>query len=127
MWQAGDDVHKYTERFWQSLLNLRMLEEVPEDTLQRKYEDRLESGIQAKLNTLKPTPLYEAISFAYDAEKKFKSITRSLEAQPSQMVRPQQTSMVRNFNFRKRLSSSSLSASIPTTPLSNHENINSKP
>ena len=45
MWQEGDDVHKYTEHFWQSLLNLRMIEEVPEDTLQRKYEDGLESGI----------------------------------------------------------------------------------
>ncbi len=96
-----------------------MLEEVPEDTLQRKYDD---GGIQAKLNTLKPTSLYEAISFAHDAEKEFKSISRSLHSRSFQQTRPQQEHMVRNSNFRKRFFSPSHQSTPPSSPTTNQNN-----
>ena len=57
-------VMQCTNRFWQRLLLLRMMEEVPKDTLQIKYEDGLHQGIQAKIHSLKSTSLYEAISYA---------------------------------------------------------------
>jgi len=61
-----------------------MLEEVPDDTLQCKYEDGLEAGIQAKLSTLQPSTLYDAISIAFDSEKEFTSIAKQLQQQNSQ-------------------------------------------
>lgn len=78
-WIEGETVTQYTDRFWQKLLLLRSMEDVPEDTLQTKYEDAIHGGIQAKLHSLKPTSLYEAISYAHDAEKEIKSITRMVQ------------------------------------------------
>ena len=40
-WIEGKYVTQYTNRFCQRLLLLRMMEDVPEDTLQTKYEDGL--------------------------------------------------------------------------------------
>ena len=78
-WIEGETVTQYTDRFWQKLLLLRMMEDVPEDTLQMKYEDAIHSGIQAKLHSLKPTSLFEAISYAHDAEKEINAITRIVQ------------------------------------------------
>lgn len=82
-----------------------MLEDVPEDTLQQKYEEKLQQGIQEKLHTLKSALLYDAISFAHDAEKEFQSISQLIR--PSQQQAPQvpQLSWVRNNrNFGKQFS-----------------------
>ena len=38
-WVEGESVTQYTDHFWQRLLLLRMKEDVPEETLQIKYED----------------------------------------------------------------------------------------
>ena len=56
-----------------------MMEDVPKETLQTKYKDTIHGGIQAKLNSLKPTSLFEAISYAHDAEKEINSITRMIQ------------------------------------------------
>lgn len=74
-WIEGECVTQYTDHFWQRLLLLRMMEDVPEDTLQTKYEDAIHGGIQAKLNSLKPTSLFEAISYAHNEEKEINPIT----------------------------------------------------
>ena len=66
---------QYTNRFWQKLLLLHMMEHVLEETLQIKYEDGLQRGIQAKIHSLQPTSLFEAISYTHDAEKKINAIT----------------------------------------------------
>ena len=73
----GHSIHR---SLWQRLLLLRMMEDVPEETLQIKYEDGLQAGIQAKLNSLKPSSLLEAISYAHDAEKEINSITRMIQS-----------------------------------------------
>ena len=62
------------------------MEDVPEDTLQSKYEDSIEGGIQAKLHSLKPSSLFEAISYAHDAEKEINAITRMIQVN---QARPQ--------------------------------------
>ena len=73
----------YTNRFWQKLLLLCMMEHVPKETLQIKYDDGLQRGIQAKLHSLQPTSLFEAISYAHDAKKEINAITRMVqESQP---------------------------------------------
>ena len=76
-----------------------MLEDVPKDTLQRKYEDSLDAGIQAKLNTLGPSSLYDAISIAHDAEKEMDSIVKHLQPQNSSS---RQSSLVSNNRPFKR-------------------------
>ncbi len=92
-WIEGETVSQYTDRFWQKLLLLRMMEPVPEDTLQIKYEDGLQRGIQAKLHSLQPTSLFEAISYAHDAEKEINAITHMVQVnQPH----PQPN----NFNYQ---------------------------
>ena len=102
-WLEGDKVVDYTERFWQHLLLLCMLEEVPEDSLQRKYEDGLQEGIQAKLNTLQPSTLYDAISLAHDAEKEFRCVAKMVRTQPTSQGR--QSSLVsNNRNFKRPFS-----------------------
>ena len=60
-----------------------MMEDVPEDTLQIKYEDGLQRGIQAKLHSLQPTSLFDAISYAHDAEKEINAITRTVQENQS--------------------------------------------
>ena len=70
---------QYTDRFWQKLLLLHMMEHVPEETLQIKYEDGLQRAIQAKLHSLQPTSLFEATSYAHDVEKEINAITRMLQ------------------------------------------------
>ena len=68
-----------------------MMEHVPKETLQIKYGDGLQRGIQAKLHSLQLTSLFEAISYAHDAKKEINAITRMIqEIQPH----PQQN----NFN-----------------------------
>lgn len=84
---------RYTDRFWQKLNLLRMMEDVPEDTLQTKYEDSIEAGIQAKLLSFKPTSLFEAISYAHDAEKEINAITRMIQVN---RPRPQQPNSSNN-------------------------------
>ena len=86
----------YTDRFWQKLLLLRMMEHVPEETLQIKYEDGLQRGIQAKLHSLQPTSLFEAISYAHDAEKEINASTRMIQ---ENQHHPQQN----NFNCQPNL------------------------
>lgn len=44
-WIEGESVTQYTNRFWQKLLLLRMMEDVPKDTLQTKYEGGIHTGI----------------------------------------------------------------------------------
>ncbi|MCO5597711.1 hypothetical protein L7F22_051792 [Adiantum nelumboides] len=61
---------------------MHMMEDVPKDTLQVKYEDGLHPGLQAKLHTLTPSSLFEAISYTHDAKKEINSITRMI--QPNQ-------------------------------------------
>ena len=59
------------------------MEHVPEKTLQIKYEDTLQRGIQAKFHSLQPTSLSEVISYAHDAKKEINAITRVIqEIQP---------------------------------------------
>ena len=70
---------QYTNGFWQKLLFLRMMEPILEDTLQIKYEDGLQRGIQAKRHSLQPTSLFEAISYAHDAGKEINAITRMVQ------------------------------------------------
>lgn len=79
-WIEGKIVTQYTDHFWQRLLLLCMMEDVPKDMLQKKYEGAIQPSIQAKLNSLKPTSLYEAISYAHDVEKEINSITRMIQA-----------------------------------------------
>ena len=56
-----------------------MMEHVTEETLQIKYEDGLQRVIPDKLHSLQPTSLFEAISYAHDAEKEINAITCILQ------------------------------------------------
>ena len=56
-----------------------MMKHVPKETLQIKYEDNSQRGIQAKLHSLQPTSLFEAISYAHDAKKEINAITCMLQ------------------------------------------------
>jgi len=96
-----ETVPQYTERFWQTLLHLRMLEEVNDATLQQKYEDGLHEGIQAEVNMFKPSSLYEAISLAHDAEKKLLSISKFVRPMPNFQQRPPPPLMSGNRNFKR--------------------------
>ena len=104
-WIEGDTVTQYTDRFWQKLLLLRSMEDVPEDTLQTKYEDAIHGGIQAKLHSLKPTSLYEAISYAHDAEKEINSITRMVQANQPRPQPPRFNNQLRGNNNTSRYNS----------------------
>ena len=57
-----------------------MLKKVPTLILQCKYEDGLEEGIQADVNMLYPSSLYESISFSHDVEKKIQSLKKTQQA-----------------------------------------------
>ena len=97
-WIEGETVSRYTDRFWQKLNLLRMMEDDPEDTLQSKYEDFIEGGIQAKLPSLKPSSLFEAISYAHDAEKEINAITRMIQVN---QARPQPPNSSNNDPHRR--------------------------